>query len=147
MDFTQANPVITLSTPLAFQEDFSYSFFFTLTPLTSSTAMILMYNNTTPLNINGVGPLQASIASVTGGTTTDASAATIHVGNFTTLASSSLSYYLAATTLSENTVVVAYADASQDYAIVCQVVRLLNQTGVASNQQPIGKIHHVSMHI
>lgn len=103
--------------------------------------MVLMYNNTTPADINGSGELQAALVTVAGGTANDATAATVTVGTFYVLKSSQVSYYMSATALSDSAVVVAYADASQDYAIVCQVIKLLNQTGVAANDQHIGKFH------
>lgn len=140
IDFSSASPVVTLSQPQIFQSDATNSFYFTLSSLTTTTSMVLLYNNTTPMDVNGSGPLQAAVATISGGSETDATQAAISLGKFSVLESTAVSYYMAATSLNEQNVVVAYADASQDYAIVCQVVSFLPQT--STSQSSIGKNFH-----
>jgi hypothetical protein len=138
IDFSSASPVVTLSQPLIFQSDATNSFYFTLSSLTSTTSMVLLYNNTTPMDVNGSGPLQAAVAAISGGSETDATQAAISLGKFSVLESTAVSYYMAATSLNEQNVVVAYADASQDYAIVCQVVSFLPQTSTSQSSIVFG---------
>lgn len=94
----------------------------------------MVYNITAPASISGSGPLQAAVAVVD----PSAAANVITLGAFSTLASSQLSYFFTSVALDASTVVVAYANAAEDFAFTCQVVQLLNQTGSTGINTPIG---------
>lgn len=124
---------ITISNPSEVADNTNYGIYFSLAPLSASTYMVLTYNNYDG-GAYGAGLLSASIATITG--TTDATTATIAL-SATTNSTSSLEYYFASTKLNDNTVVVAYADANNNFAMVCQAISLVYDS--PTSEPTIGK--------
>lgn len=123
-----ATQSVTFGAPIYYANDATYSHYFSISPLTSTTFMVLYYNSLA--NPGGSGPLNAAIA------TADPATRALAISTFTTLNSSSLSYYFTSTSIDSDTVVVAYAEAALNYALVARTVQLVDETEYG---QQIGK--------
>jgi hypothetical protein len=115
---------LSLSPPYFFANDSTNSTNFNLAELTSSSYMIFYYDSVYDFenNIYLPGILNAKIAyisSPSSPTTTD-----ITFSNTTSLSSSLITYYFAATTLDNSTVAIAFIDANQNNAVVSQIVKV-----------------------
>lgn len=125
-----ATQSVTIGTPILYANNSAYSLYFSISPLTSTTFMVFYYDSLA--NADGSGPLNAAIA------TADPSSRALAISTFTTLSSSSLSFFFASAEIDSDTVVVAYAEAALDYALVARTVQLVNETEYG---QQIGKLY------
>ena len=97
--------------------------------MTANTYMLFFYNGTNTVDqYYGYGQLNTALATV------DATGA-VTVADPVVLTDSAVVYNMAATRLSATTAVVTYADASKNYAILCQAVEIVTET----TQTTLGK--------
>lgn len=115
---------ITLSEPFFFANDSTNSTFFNMAPLTEDSYMLFYYDSVYSDGKDQPGFLHALIATVD---TPDSAATTkISLSNTSVLSTAFLSYYFAAATLDNSTVVVTYIDALQNNAVMAQIVRAMD---------------------
>jgi hypothetical protein len=105
--------------------------------------VLAYYASSNSSDINAGGALQAGVITINTLTSTISLGPVTTMGSATTTTTfattSVVSYNLIATTLSHDMVIVAYADAAQDYALVTQILNVLNDT-TSSNNHIIGTV-------
>lgn len=125
---------ITLSPESNFADNSNNATYSTITPLTASSYMLAFYDaSESEVPDELAGALQVTLAHVPADITLG-----VHLSNRTVNKNSWLSYSLTATTLSNDTALIVYANAQDNYNLVAQVVKVLddniyvNTTGNAS---------------
>jgi hypothetical protein len=113
---------VSLSNGFFFANDSHNSTYFNMAPLTDTEYMLFYYDSVFADGADQPGRLHAMVATVSNEQST-ASTAVISLSNSTILNSALVSEYFAATSLGDNnTVAIAFIDASQNNAVVVQTV-------------------------
>lgn len=114
--------ITIISDQLNITTDNSYSIYFAMVGMTSSSYLLSYYNATIPvLQHYGYGIINTYLITVTNDNT---NSIMLSLSNATALIDSSAIFSMAMTNINNNTAVITYTDYNHNYAIYCQSIHL-----------------------